>query len=427
MTDNPVLFEDFTFTPADGLKNHEYSPTEPESEDAIRAQIQGISDQLRDHINDLQEQLNAVTEGSSGAHHIGSAAITGVSGESVAQQLASLKTLIDETAVGAIPDNSIASAKLQNGAITTEKLADNVVTEGKLASGSVTETKLADGAVTSGKLASGLGDFHEKHLITTSGNWSPPHDGIYTVTLLGGGGGGGSGFAVYDAALNENANFPRTFFCGAGGNASIAVSKRFALYEDETYTFVIGAGGSGRTGNAYVMQTKGDGYSTMPTFSSCDGFATEGGETSMALGESVLLETSQRVNGCAFGCYVPMMLSSYQATLLGGGSGAGYLPGTRNTRTISDNEISALGENLVINGGTGLMGGGDGGIFSRNLHMSGTACPGGNAKGYGCGGGGGCAPYVNRTTVPSFVNKGGEGGNGYALIEWFAPLSLPQT
>lgn len=149
MTDNPVLFEDFMFTPADGLKNHEYSPTEPESEDAIRAQIQGISDQLRDHINDLQEQLNAVTEGSSGAHHIGSAAITGVSGESVAQQLASLKTLIDETAVGAIPDNSIASAKLQNGAITTEKLADNVVTEGKLASGSVTETKLADGAVTS--------------------------------------------------------------------------------------------------------------------------------------------------------------------------------------------------------------------------------------------------------------------------------------
>lgn len=152
-----------------------------------------------------------MTEGSSGAHHIGSAAITGVSGESVAQQLASLKTLIDETAVGAIPDNSIASAKLQNGAITTEKTCGQCVTEGKL-------PPARNGDQACGRrrhlrqTGTRLGDFHEKHLITTSGNWSPPHDGIYTVTLLGGGGGGGSGFAVYDAALNENATFPAPFF-----------------------------------------------------------------------------------------------------------------------------------------------------------------------------------------------------------------------
>lgn len=39
------------FNPANGLKDPAYSPTNPGSEAAIRQQIQGIADQLRDFIN----------------------------------------------------------------------------------------------------------------------------------------------------------------------------------------------------------------------------------------------------------------------------------------------------------------------------------------------------------------------------------------
>ena len=221
---------------------------------------------------------------------------------------------------------------------------------------------------------------------------------------------------MYDTTLNSNSNYPRTFFCGAGGDASVAVSKRFALYQEESYTFVIGAGGMGRTGNAYVLNSAGSGPSTMPTFSSCDGFASAGGESSLSFGAEELLKTSQRISGCAFSCYVPLTLSSSQSTLLGGASGAGYLPGLRNSVKISDNEITESGGDLVIEAGPGRMGGGNGG---------------GNWGAQAGGGGGGCAPYINRTTPKSnakysFINAGGNGGNGYALIEWFAPLALPQ-
>ncbi len=81
MPNDPILFEAFAFAPEDGLKNHEYSPTEPESEDAIRAQIQGISDQLRDHVNTLKTQLNATESACSGAHRIGAAEIEGIGDE----------------------------------------------------------------------------------------------------------------------------------------------------------------------------------------------------------------------------------------------------------------------------------------------------------------------------------------------------------
>lgn len=431
MPNDPILFEDFAFTPADGLKNHEYSPTEPESEEAIREQIQGVSDQLRDHINSLQGQLNAVTAGNSGAHYIGAAEIAGIAGENVAQQLSSLKTLIEETAIGAIPDHTIETVKLKDGVVTAEKLAEHAVTEEKLTSGCVTNTKIADGAVTYEKLSSDMGDFHEKVLIMKSGTWSPPFDGIYTVTLLGGGGGGGSGFGVYDTTLNSNSNNPRTFFSGAGGDASVPVTKRLALYQSETYTFLIGAGGAGRTGRSYVMKTAGSGYSTPPTFTSCDGFATEGGESSMSIGGTVILQTTQRTKGCPFGCYVGASMSINITTALGGGSGAGQLPGTRNSLAIKDYDIPS-GQDVVIEEGPGLMGGGRGGRFSRSLHIAGTASHAGNATGYGCGGGGGCAPYISydnpKSSAPySFINKGGKGGNGYALIEWFAPLAMPQA
>ena len=78
------------------------------------------------------------------------------------------------------------------------------------------------------------------------------------------------------------------------------------------------------------------------------------------------------------------------------------------------------------------MGGGEGGQFIRSYHLAGTPLHAGHAKGYGCGGGGGSAPYIDSDTPRSNgqftgVHNGGNGGNGYALIEWFAPLAMPQS
>lgn len=428
MPNELIPFEQFVFTPADGLKNHEYSPTEPESESAIREQIQGISDQLRDHINVIQEQLNATDEGASGAHRIGASEIPGVEGETVAQQLLSLKELIDESAAGAIPDNTIDTEKLKDAAITSEKLAANAVTSEKLEEGCVTSAALADGSVTAEKLSQDLGEMRESVLLTASGNWTPPYDGIYTVTLMGGGGGGGSGFITYDKSLNTNSNFPRTCICGAGGSGSVAVTKRLQLYQNETYQFIIGAGGAGRTGSNYTMKKAGDEAEIPPEFSDCDGFATAGGESSMHLGEHEIFSTSQRVEGAPFYCYVMAYLARDQSKIGGGGSGGGYFPGTRTIVERSDNDISAAGNILNIDPGPGLMGAGAGSNFNRTMHSQNQASPAGNATGYGCGGGGGCAPYVNYQTPgsgqKSFVNSGGNGSNGYALIEWYAPLEM---
>jgi len=41
------------FVPVGGLKDASYSPTTPTNETSIRAEIQGISDQLKDYINDI--------------------------------------------------------------------------------------------------------------------------------------------------------------------------------------------------------------------------------------------------------------------------------------------------------------------------------------------------------------------------------------
>lgn len=428
MPNDLIQFDAFAFTPADGLKNHEYSPTEPESESAIREQVQGISDQLRDHINAVQQKLNATDDGASGAHRIGASGIPGVTGQNVAQQLLSLKQLIDESAAGAIPDNTIETVKLKDGAVTSEKLAADAVTSEKLADGCVASAALANGCVTAEKLSQDLGEMRESVLLTASGTWTPPYDGIYTVTLMGGGGGGGSGFIVYDKTLNSNSNFPRTGVCGEGGSASIAVTKRLQLYQNETYQFVIGAGGAGRTGSNYTMKTAGKDTTTPPEFSDCDGFATAGGESAMYVGDKEIFSTSQRTKGAAFYCYVLAYLSRDKSKIASGGSGGGYFAGTRSITEISDDEITAAGNVLNIEPGPGLMGAGVGSTFNRTVNSQNQASPAGNATGYGCGGGGGCAPYVNRQTPPvngkSFVNSGGNGGNGYALIEWYAPQEM---
>lgn len=46
-----MTIDNMAFTPATGLKDNTYAPTKPLNEASLRATVQGISDQLRDYIN----------------------------------------------------------------------------------------------------------------------------------------------------------------------------------------------------------------------------------------------------------------------------------------------------------------------------------------------------------------------------------------
>ncbi|WP_271610170.1 MULTISPECIES: tail fiber protein [unclassified Bradyrhizobium] len=61
--------------------------------------------------------------------------------------------IADLSAAAAIPDGSITSAKLANGAVAGDKLADGVVANAKIATGAVSTNKIADQNVTFAKLA----------------------------------------------------------------------------------------------------------------------------------------------------------------------------------------------------------------------------------------------------------------------------------
>lgn len=68
--------------------------------------------QIKAAFNTLIDALMSSTTGDSGAHSIGSATISGVSGATVWAQLTDLKAQITAVSVGTLPDGSIAPVKL---------------------------------------------------------------------------------------------------------------------------------------------------------------------------------------------------------------------------------------------------------------------------------------------------------------------------
>ncbi len=151
-----MAFSKMAFDPSDGLKDTNHYPTTPESEAQARAQVQSVSDQLRDYLNNtLTAQLENAETGQSGAESIGSAAIENVSGQTVRAQITDIKAQIDAVVAGSVTDGSITEAKLASDAVTQPKIAAGAVSEEKLAVSAVSAQKLADGAVTQPKLAAG--------------------------------------------------------------------------------------------------------------------------------------------------------------------------------------------------------------------------------------------------------------------------------
>ena len=100
-----MAISNMAFNPPTGLNDANYSPQTPPNEAAARAEIQGVSDQLRDYINNtLIPQMIA--------GNIPASPISVNSGNTVQAQLAWLLAQIAIAATGAIPDGSIGQEKL---------------------------------------------------------------------------------------------------------------------------------------------------------------------------------------------------------------------------------------------------------------------------------------------------------------------------
>ena len=140
-----MAFTRMAFDPAGGLKDAGSYPTTPESEAQARAQVQRVSDQLRDYINDsLIEQLESAQHEQSGAEMIGSAPIEYVTGETVRAQIVDIKRQIDDVSVGSVTDGAITQDKLADGAVTASKIGAGAVSKAKLGADALGWTLVAD-------------------------------------------------------------------------------------------------------------------------------------------------------------------------------------------------------------------------------------------------------------------------------------------
>lgn len=144
-----MAFQHMAFTPPTGLRDTATYPTQPESEQQIRAAVQSPSDQIRDYINEtLLTELKSTTTGASGADTIGSAPLTENSGTTVRDQIVWMKSQVDAAAAANLTEGVVISDYLALNAVTATKIADNAVSTRTIIDGAVTQQKIADDAIT---------------------------------------------------------------------------------------------------------------------------------------------------------------------------------------------------------------------------------------------------------------------------------------
>lgn len=253
------------------------------------------------------------------------------------------------------------------------------------------------------------GKLTKKVVLTESCTWTVPVSGLYRIMVIGGGGGGGAGMSLY----NSGWDLTTQHFSGAGGSASKPVCGEFVLAAGIECEVVVGAGGAGRSTRTY---TESD---TTPTFSAVDAEASEGGESSVMYGGTLLLQSdaSSRISGGEYKKSTPGKYSSAY-NIYSGASGAGYSAGA-----ISDYVNTAdIATTKTIAGATNPNGGGKGADYSYDLITGGSTNHGEAGKTFGMGGGGGCMlgwiKSTGSSNIKTFVSRGGDGGSGAVIIEW---------
>lgn len=121
------------------------------AESAARIGIQSIegvqADNVQDALAGVQANLTAYIQAllaQGGAAQVGVTPFVGVASSTVQDALEEVQGHIDDINAGIIPDQGVATDKIQDKAVTEEKLADGAVTGEKLADGVVTEDKLGE-------------------------------------------------------------------------------------------------------------------------------------------------------------------------------------------------------------------------------------------------------------------------------------------
>ncbi len=91
-------------------------------------------DQAAENIKNAVNQMIGELEGTGGAAEIGFQRSTGVPAENVQDAIENVQQQLAGASQGAVPNNSISTEKLVDGAVTEDKLLDGAVTAEKIAS-----------------------------------------------------------------------------------------------------------------------------------------------------------------------------------------------------------------------------------------------------------------------------------------------------
>ena len=111
------------------------------SANELKAKFDEAGNLIKAFINDT---LLPYLEAATGAGDIGIANIPGLNDAATVQAaLQELKTQLNNTSTGSIPDRSLSGEKLVTGAVGTNELANASVTSDKIASGAVNDSKIA--------------------------------------------------------------------------------------------------------------------------------------------------------------------------------------------------------------------------------------------------------------------------------------------
>ena len=389
-----MSIQPFKFTPPDGLLNRSSFPTNPKDEEAARMQFQVLFNQIADYLN----LYNSAMTSANGAGHIASAPISGVSGNTVHEQIASLAAIFYENFTG-----SAGSTAIGNSMLAPDICVGSLASLATAVKTSVTAA-INDVAAKTGNYSA---------VFKSSGTFSAPRTGLYKVTVQAGGGGGCGGFG---AAAYEYQSY-LTFYSGGGGGGCAV--KWVNLSAGENVPVTVGLGGNGgvaptaRSTNASPqINTQGTAGGTSSFGSYC---SATGGGTGYQCTE--IFNQNQRHYT------VQEYMSSHINSGGQGGSGVnGDLNFTGGAGSscaeayMHEPNHAYLGTSAAFAGGDSHLGGG-GRAFNADdctLSYSSISSINGNpGTGAGGGGAGGRDKGVHGIGV-----AGGKGAGGVVLVEY---------